>query len=481
MADVRIPQELQNREPIIACTFYPDILTGMRSVAKDFTAETGINVSVQSVPYELYEMWLQSRFLAGQPPEVMISENTELFWHYGQNEQIINFDELVSQQNPFDTKNRKWRDLFYPSAIMKLLDPAGKLYILPFTQYGTGFFYNKEIYQKANVDTPKTWTQMIANFSKIKESGLPPHADTFKNDYITTIWVADRILECFFRRYIPQINLLPADPNWQFDPYDPFSVSKEKIDLSERIVAFEKGIIDPAKSPEYRETAKMLFEYAMTWNDNFMAQQGDEMYYMFAKGNAASIYNGTWYFHVLENFQNLLGEVASEKVFDYGIFLFPQITQQCSRFVTAGGIDQNSAVRSFIVVPVQKQQWRQQAGLLFAKYITAPVNAQKLFDDSKAYDLPAVIDTSPRKESAPLQVSKDFASLSVTELQGFDKQSLNETIVLSQQFFMEKIDLDEYLQKLSIIHRNSLIRLSEVYKNQIDIDFIRTQIGRDFK
>jgi maltose-binding protein MalE len=76
----------QNKPPIIACTFYPEILQGMRAVTKDFEANTGIKVHIQSVPYELFEMWLQSRFLAGRAPEVMIMEKKQMFWRYGQNE-----------------------------------------------------------------------------------------------------------------------------------------------------------------------------------------------------------------------------------------------------------------------------------------------------------------------------------------------------------------------------------------------------------
>ncbi len=476
----RIAEQSRGRS-IIACTFYYDLLQGLRPVTEDFTAKTGINVNVQSVPYELYEMWLQSRFLAGRAPEIMILENVDLFWRYGQDDMITNFDSLVEKPNRFDPQKKKWIKLFFSSAVSHLLDPAGHLYMLPFTQYGTGYFYNKKIYEKAGVVTPETWTEMISTFRKIKEMGLPPHASTYKKDYVTIIWVADRILNCFFRPTIPQINLIKKDPDWKFDPFDPHSVEGEKIDLSERIVAFEKGIIDPAVSPQYKEAVKMLYNYAMTWSDDFNALQGAEIYFKFAKGDASSIYNGTWYFYIIDNFQKLINEVAPERFFEYGIFLFPEITPKCSRFATAGGINQNSAVRSFIVVPKQKETWRQKAGILFAQYITSSENAQKLFKESETFDLPALPNVMPRKESMPLLVQKKYASMPITQLQAFDKQSQNETMVLTQLLFMNKIDIDEYLDNLSVIHRNSLLRLYRIYNKQIDHTFIRNQIGKDFK
>jgi ABC-type glycerol-3-phosphate transport system substrate-binding protein len=352
--------------------------------------------------------------------------------------------------------------------------------MLPFTQYGTGYFYNKKIYDAASLKPPGTWTEMIKTFRKIKENDLPAHASTFKNDYVTLIWVADIILNCFYREKIPDINLLKKT-DVKFDPYDPTSVIDEKIDLSEKIVAFEKGTIDPGVAPEYKEMVSMLYDYAMTWSDDFMASQGVDIYYKFAKGNASSIYNGTWYLSMLDNFQKLLIEISPEKAFDFGVFPFPEITPDCSEFVKAGGIDQNSAVRSFIAVPVQNQKWRQDAGLLFSQYITSPEAAQVLFEESGTFDLPAMKNVIPRAESLPLLTKQKFASLTVTEMQGFDNQSLSETIVLTQIYFMGEIDIDEFLRRLSKIHRDSLLRLSKVYKNQLDLNFIRDKLGRDFE
>jgi ABC-type glycerol-3-phosphate transport system substrate-binding protein len=467
------------KKSITACTFYPEILQGMRAVTADFKKETGITVNVQSVPYELYEMWLQSRFLAGQPPEIMVLEKKDLFWHYGQNKKVLNFDNIIKKANLFDEQKRPWKELFHNLTINQLEDPGGHLYMLPFTQYGTGYFYNKQIYAAAQAEPPCTWTEMIATFTKIKQKGLPAHASTFKNDYITLIWVADRLLNCFFRTRIPEINLI-KNSDIKFDAYNPESVIDEKIDLSEKIVAFERGIIDPGVSPEYRETIKMLYDYAMTWNDNFMAAKGADVYYKFAKGNAASIYNGTWYFSMLDNFQNLIREIEPKNAFDYGIFLFPKLTKKCSKFAKAGNIDQNSAVRSFLAIPKQQEKWKEDAAILFAQYITSK-GAQRLFEKSKTFDLPAMRGASPRSESIPLLTQQKYASLTVTEMQGFDSQSLSETIVTTQMFFMDKTDINEYLKQLSSIHRRSLLRLSKIYYKQLNHEFIRKETGCDFK
>jgi hypothetical protein len=118
---------------------------------------------------------------------------------------------------------------------------------------------------------------------------------------------------------------------------------------------------------------------------------------------------------------------------------------------------------------------------LFSQYITARQGAQKLFKESGTFDLPAMKNVVPRDESLKLMSKQRYASLTVTELQGYDNQSLSETIVLTQLYFMDKIDIDEYLKRLSRIHRNSLLRLSKVYKNQLNMDFIRNNLGGDFE
>ncbi len=45
---------------------------------------------------------------------------------------------------------------------------------IPFELFGTGFFYNKELFEKANVEPPKTWDELLVVIDKLKATGTIP-------------------------------------------------------------------------------------------------------------------------------------------------------------------------------------------------------------------------------------------------------------------------------------------------------------------
>ena len=112
-------------------------------------------------------------------------------------------------------------------------------------------------------------------------------------------------LDILMRPHIQEVNIT-HEPGWKYDPNDEKSVKDEMIDLTERIIAFEKGIIDPAKAPEWRETMRLMKEFSKVWRKDFLSIDGAEIYGAFARGETAHFQNGTWYLPVLKNLQDTL-------------------------------------------------------------------------------------------------------------------------------------------------------------------------------
>jgi len=116
---------------IVVCTFFSEMLSGLRAVAGDFEAETGIALEVQAVPYLGYQMWLHARFLAKNAPEVLVLENPGLAWRYGQAGLMTCFDDLVEAPNPFAPQDGPWREAFRKPHLLQSLDTNGRLYLIP--------------------------------------------------------------------------------------------------------------------------------------------------------------------------------------------------------------------------------------------------------------------------------------------------------------------------------------------------------------
>ncbi len=64
----------------------------------------------------------------------------------------------------------------------------GKTYAAPWSQGMIGFWYNKDLFAKAAVEIPKTWTEYLAVVKKIKEAGITPIALGNKDKWPGHFW-----------------------------------------------------------------------------------------------------------------------------------------------------------------------------------------------------------------------------------------------------------------------------------------------------
>ena len=88
--------------------------------------------------------------------------------------------------------------------------------------------------------------------------------------------------------------------------------------------------------------------------------------------------------------------------------------------------------------------------------------------------------TSSIGETEALLPRKNFAVLPVCSFTGYDAQSVSEFYPLWQLYLSDRISLESFLKDLSANHRRALVRLSRVYKAEIDSEFIHRELGHDF-
>lgn len=464
---------------ITFATFFAEMLPGVRAVADDFHELTGIRVHAQAMPYAYHQMWLRTQFLTRTPPEVLMLEG-ELPNDYGQSGLLINFDGLIDAPNPPWRDGRPWGEDFRQPLIQQARDVNGDLWFLPYTQYGVGFFYNADTYEELGLSPPATWEDLLSTFRAVRQAGEQTMAVAIKPNDAQSIWAATLILESLTRPLIPEVNIVHAD-DWEFRPHDPDSTLRERIDLTERIIAFERGLIDPARSPAFAETARIMREFAELWRPDFLSLDGSEVFVLFSRGIVTHTMNGTWYFQTLLSDQELLREVAPEAVFNYETFAFPELTSDTTDLPRAGGINQNAGMRGNLVVPRQQvAPWREEAGLLFVRYITQPEVATRLFEASQSWDICALEETEPRSEAVPLLPESRYAFLPVAMFDGYDNQSREEFWTSWQLFLGGRIDKAQFLEQLSAQHRRALARLARIYTEQIDTELLMAELGRSF-
>jgi raffinose/stachyose/melibiose transport system substrate-binding protein len=145
-------------------------------------------------------------------------------------------------------------DVFKPS-----VTADGKLYGVPYeaAQAG-GILYNTKVYEQLGLEVPKTWDEFSANNEKIKEAGIVPVAQTYRDTWTSQLFV----LADFY-------NVLAEVPTFAED----YTANKAKYATTPAAV---RGF----------EHLQQGFE-AGWWNEDFGAATYEDGLYMVATGEAA--------------------------------------------------------------------------------------------------------------------------------------------------------------------------------------------------
>jgi raffinose/stachyose/melibiose transport system substrate-binding protein len=101
-------------------------------------------------------------------------------------QQLIEADKVVDISDALDATGES--DALLPAAKSSLLSLSNTddLYDLPFGLNIEGFWYNKSVFEKAGVDVPTTWDELLDVCDKLKSQGIQPLATGGADKWPTT-------------------------------------------------------------------------------------------------------------------------------------------------------------------------------------------------------------------------------------------------------------------------------------------------------
>lgn len=468
----RVDAESARGRSLTLVSIHEDLLPGVRAVLDDFQRQTGHRVRAQAVPYRSHELWIRTQLLGGNPPDVLLVEETALPWSYGRAGLLEPLEDALAEPNRFSAGAASGWAAFKPELVQQARDPAGRLWLVPYTQFGVGFFYDRSAYQALDLQPPATWEQLLDNFARVQASGRTALVAAVRSGDGQTEWMADMILELLLRPVAEKVNRRCA-PGWHYDPLDPESTRGEAITLEERLAAFDRGWTDPARSPAFAEMARLVKNLVRHLRADFASLDGAEVPRTFARGQSVHYLNGTWYLRPLAAIQRGLSETAPERVFPWGVFPFPELTSQSTPLPRWGGIHQNSGLRACFIVPIRpKDPARRTAAIDLVRFLTSPQVASVSFHQTDVYDLPAMLGVAPKPEAEPLVPRQRFAYLPLARVRGYDARSEEEFWTLWQGFLSQQLSQDVFLTELSGVHRRSLRRLVQSSGASLDREFL---------
>ena len=126
-------------------------LDGLKEIAAGFTEETGVDVEFQVVPWNEYWTLLEAGATGGEMPDV--------FWmHSTYSQRYMSNDILLDLTDKIESSEKINMDSYYKD-IAELYQYDGKTYAIPKDYDTIALWYNKKMFDEANIAYPDdTWT-----------------------------------------------------------------------------------------------------------------------------------------------------------------------------------------------------------------------------------------------------------------------------------------------------------------------------------
>lgn len=147
-------------------------------IVSDFEAKNpGVKVTVNYSDVESYKTSIRN-FLVTSPPDIA-------FWFTGARMRAFTKRNLFEDISGFLKENNLTESMkpFIPA-----VTDGGKQYMMPTNMTTWGFYYNKQVFEKAGVKPPATWTELMAVAGKLKASGVVPFTIGTRDLWSSSLW-----------------------------------------------------------------------------------------------------------------------------------------------------------------------------------------------------------------------------------------------------------------------------------------------------
>lgn len=444
-----------------------------------------VNIKLESMPYQNYAEAVKVQMVGGIAADIVMAE-PPMVSTFSSAGGIADLDAYLDKPNPYSKTNKPWKEDFVAPFLDSSRDGGGKAKIIPWSLVWVGMFYNQDAYSKAGIaNAPKTWNEFLDTNKKLKDKGYTPMYVAIKNNEAQTWWMFQTMLNAMYRPKTEQINLRHKD-GWKYDYKNPASVNGESYTVDELYVAFKKGILDPAKSPEYRKAVELMLQMKPYFNSNLLTADGPEIDPKFLTQVSAQKYSGTFGFAGMDSeLAKLKKDGNNDKVFKWEIANFPTITKDNFSGLTAGELNPLAGLRNGWVV--SKKSKNQDLAVDFLQFMTSADETTKLYsvkrakkDNTLQPDSSAVANISYAAEAKKVDAGMKFAEMPIF---GFGLPPVFDTGKDFEDFHVQwqglwsgSLTIDQFLEKRSVSSLAALERNLKANQDSIDQKFIDAQL-----
>jgi multiple sugar transport system substrate-binding protein len=150
----------------------------MTKIAADFEAKNpGVKVTINFSDVESYKTSIRN-FLVTTPPDIA-------FWFTGTRMRTFTKRDLFEDLTEFFVE-QKLEEPMRP--FIAAVSDGDKRFMLPTNITTWGFYYNKDVFEKAGLTPPMTWNELMAAAEKLKASGIIPFTIGTRDLWSNCLW-----------------------------------------------------------------------------------------------------------------------------------------------------------------------------------------------------------------------------------------------------------------------------------------------------
>ena len=239
---------------------------------------------------DTYETWLGTQLAATTiRPDIVSGNYAPTYRNY------LNFDAYRTTTNPH-THNPWEQDLNWD--FYRATNAAGERIMLPTRAVHIAWYYNKELFAKANVTPPTNWSEFVQVCSKLKSAGITPVSSNFF--WQVPQWLTETYFDQYHIDWIEKVRAQKGD--WNYDPtldgkftFDPKNVNIHGT-YTFSTQRYFRGIRDGVLRFDTPQIAEMVGNIAQIFprfasSDFFVT---NDSYTPFLQQKVAMIVDGTW-------------------------------------------------------------------------------------------------------------------------------------------------------------------------------------------
>lgn len=448
------------------------------AVSKYESAHPDVTIDLQFQPYEGYSELLQTQIVGGTAADIVQLE-PPLLRSLASTGQLTDLDEMLGEPSAY-SDGGSWADTFNPNTIDQYRDGAGAASLVPWSQVWVGLFNNESAYEAAGVaEAPATWDEWIDVTEALLDDGQQPLYVALKNNEAQTWWMITPMIEAMLRPQTEEINVKDAD-DFSYSSDDFSSTAGQTYTADELFVAFEKGIIDPAKSPAYRAAIETMLELKPALNADAATatNENDFVTTQFINGVSSQVMNGSFGFRFIDA---ELAKLGTEDAFSYSVTRTPTVTKDNFDGLTEGGMNPLSGVRNGWAIPASTEN--SELAVDFLQFLTSKELVSQLYT-TEAGEVPpsdpsTVVGVEYPAEYPEISFAQEFAEIPLYGFGGpptFDNKDFDEFVTQWAGLWDGSLTVDVFLDARSKSNREALERNLTAFADQVDQDFIDSEL-----